>query len=85
MSSAAIWIDPEITILSAVSQTWKDKYHMISLICWILFLKNENDTNEFIYKTEKDLQVSKTKLWLTTKGEMVGGINQELGWAYTHY
>ena len=33
MSSAAIWIDPEITILSAVSQTWKDKYHMISLIC----------------------------------------------------
>ena len=27
----ATWMDPEISILSEVSQ--KDKYHMISLIC----------------------------------------------------
>ena len=32
---AAIWMDLEIIILSEVSQTEKDKYHMISLICGI--------------------------------------------------
>ena len=31
----AAWIDIEIIILSAVSQTEKDKYHMISLMCGI--------------------------------------------------
>ena len=31
MPSAATWMDLEIVIL--VSQTQKDKYHMISLIC----------------------------------------------------
>ena len=29
------WIDLEIVILSEVSQTEKDKYHTISLICGI--------------------------------------------------
>ena len=29
------WMDPEIIILSEVSKTEKDKYHMISLICRI--------------------------------------------------
>ena len=32
MSSVSIWMDLEIIILSEVSQTEKDKYHMISLI-----------------------------------------------------
>ena len=50
MSFAATWMDLEITILSKVSQTEKDKYHMISLLCGIL----KNDTNELIYKTEID-------------------------------
>ena len=31
MPFAATWIDREIVILSEVSQTEKDKYHMISL------------------------------------------------------
>ena len=31
----ATWMDLEIIILSEVSQTEKDKYHMISLICGI--------------------------------------------------
>ena len=35
MSSAATWMDLEITILSEVSQKEKDKYHVISLICGI--------------------------------------------------
>ena len=29
------WMDLEMIILSEVSQTEKDKYHMISLICGI--------------------------------------------------
>ena len=33
MSFAAIWMDLEIVILSEVSQTQKDKYHIILLIC----------------------------------------------------
>ena len=48
MPFAATWMDLEIIILSEVSQTEKDWYHMISLICGIL----KNDTNELIYKTE---------------------------------
>ena len=32
---AATWMDLEIITLSEVSQTEKDKYHMISLICGI--------------------------------------------------
>ena len=41
---AATWVDLEIIILSEVSQTKKDKYYMISLICGgsqvVLVLKN---------------------------------------------
>ena len=33
MPFAAIWMDLEIVILSEVSQTQKDKYHIILLIC----------------------------------------------------
>ena len=35
MPFAATWMDLEIVILREVSQTEKDKYHMISLICEI--------------------------------------------------
>ena len=35
MPFAATWMDPEIIILSEVSQTEKDKYHRASLICRI--------------------------------------------------
>ena len=52
MPFAATWMDPEIVILSEVSQTEKDKY-MISFICG-MFLKG---TNELIYKTEIELQM----------------------------
>ena len=36
MLFVATWMNLEIIILSEVSQTEKDKYHMISLICGIL-------------------------------------------------
>ena len=35
MSFAATWMGLETVILSEVSQTEKDKYHMISLVCGI--------------------------------------------------
>ena len=35
MPFAATWMDLEIIIQSEVSQTQKDKYHMISLMCGI--------------------------------------------------
>ena len=35
MSFAATWMDLEVIILSEESQTEKDKYYMISLICEI--------------------------------------------------
>ena len=35
MPFAGTWMDLEIIILSEVSQTEKDKYHMMSLICRI--------------------------------------------------
>ena len=35
MPFAATWMDLDIIILSEVSQTEKDKYHMISFICGI--------------------------------------------------
>ena len=35
MSHAATWMDLDIIILSEVSQTVKDKYHIVSLICGI--------------------------------------------------
>ena len=35
MPFAATWMDLEMIILSEVSQTEKDKYHMISLTCGI--------------------------------------------------
>ena len=47
MTFTATWMDLEIIILSEVSQTEKDKYHMISLVCRI-----KKQKNELIYKTE---------------------------------
>ena len=35
MPFAAIWMNLEIIVLNEVSQTEKDKYHMIFLICGI--------------------------------------------------
>ena len=47
MPFEATWMDLEIVILSEVSQTQKDKYHVILLTCGIY----KKGTNELIYKT----------------------------------
>ena len=73
MPFAVTWVDPEIVILSEVSQTEKDKYHMISLICGIF----KKGTNELIYKTKRVTHV-KINLWLP--GDKGGGrINWKIG------
>ena len=51
MPFAAPWMDLEIIILSEVSQTKKDKYHIL-----LIWESKKNDTNELIYKTEIDSQ-----------------------------
>ena len=61
-------MDLEIITLSEVSQTEKDKYHMISLVCRIF----KNNTSELFCKTEQ------THKYMVTKEE--GGlINYEFG------
>ena len=67
MPFEATWMDLEIIILSEVSQTEKDKYHMISVICRIL----KKDINELIYKTKTDSQSYRRDLWLP--GGKLGG------------
>ena len=70
---AATWMDREIIMLSEVSQTEKEKYHMTSLICTL----KRNHTNELLYKTETDSQTLWMKLWLP--GGKDGGIVREIG------
>ena len=55
---AAIWMDLEITILSEVSQ------RKTNIIWYHSYVESKlkTDTNELIYKTETDLQISKTNL-----------------------
>ena len=65
MPFAATWIQLEITILSEVSQTEKDKYDIAYM--WSL----KYDTSEFIYKIKIDSQIQKTNLWLP-KGKGLG-------------
>ena len=45
MLFAATWMDLEIIILSKISQTEEDKYHMIWVTC---FRNLKNDTSQFI-------------------------------------
>ena len=69
MSSAATWMDQEITMPSEISQTEKVKYHMVSLTCGVQ-QQQQNDTNELIYKTNR-LTDPEIKLRVT-KGESGG-------------
>ena len=56
MPFAATWMDLEIIILSKVSQTEKDKYCMISLICGISKIQQTGEYN----KKEADSQIWRT-------------------------
>ena len=51
-------MDPEIVILSEVSQTEKQKHH----VAYFLWNLKRHDTNRLIYKTETDTQTGRTNL-----------------------
>ena len=68
MPFATTWMYLEIIILIEVSETEKDKYHMISLYMWNL----KNDTNELIYKTEIDSKTQRTDLQLPRREGQLG-------------
>ena len=64
MPSAASWMYLETVRLSQVSQTQKDKQHLIMAYMWNLEKKKKRGTNELMYKTEVLSQMQKTNLWL---------------------
>ena len=68
MPFVATGTNPEIIIPSETSQTEKDKYYMISLICWIL---KKIQINLF---TKHRLTNIESK-HMVTKGEREWGIN----------
>ena len=73
MSLAATSMDPQIIILSEVSQIRERQ------ISYTTYIWNLN-VNELIYKTKTDSQTQKTNLWLPNgiaRGSW--GMNQELG------
>ena len=72
MPFAATWMDLEIIILSEVSQTEKDKYH---IVMWNL-KKKKKDTNELI--SRKRLTDTENKLMVTKEERGVG--NKLEGW-----
>ena len=74
MPFAATWMDLEIVTPSEISQTEKDRYRIVSVICGI----QKNGTDELICKAEIESQMQKTNLWLP-KGEGRGGMNWEIG------
>ena len=71
MPFAATWMDPEIVIISEVSQTQKDTYHMISLICGILRRKRYKRT----YLQNRGRPTDKENKLMIIKGERGRGIN----------
>ena len=75
MSSAATWMDLEITILSEVNQMEENKYHMILFICRI-FLKRHKWTYLQIRSRITDIE---SKL-MVTKWEGGGESDKLGGW-----
>ena len=76
MPFVASWVDLEISTLNEVKERQIPYYvsHMWNIIFLI-------DTSELIYKTETDLQILKTNLWLP-KGKSVcagGGWKDKTG------
>ena len=60
------WIDLEGTVLSKVSQTEKDKYHMISLICGIQN-KEQNKTEKQAHRYREQIGCCQKWEWHVSK------------------
>ena len=65
MPFAATWMDLEIVILSEVKSDTEIQISYDIAYMWNLKKKG---TNELIYKTEVELQMQKTNLWLPGDG-----------------
>ena len=77
MSFASTWMDLEIVILSEVSQTEKDRYHIIQLICGILKKKKRY---KWTYLQNRNRVKDVENKFMVTKGVWCGGgINWEIG------
>ena len=77
----ATWMNVETIILSEVSQTQKDKYHITYM--WNL-KKTPKDKIQLIYKTETDPQTENNYGYQRGKGEE-GRIYRSLGLLDMHY
>ena len=64
MPCAARWMDLETVILSQMEE----------VIAYTWNLKKKKGTSELIYKTEIELQMWKTNLWLLPEGKQQGKI-----------
>ena len=69
MPFAAIWMGLEVVILREVSQTEKERYRMISLICGTQI----HDTSEFNLQNGKRLTDLGNKLTVAGEKWIVGG------------
>ena len=74
MPLAATWMDLEIIILSEVSQTEKDKYHMTLLVSRIL----KNDEMNLFTK-QKQTHRRRKQIYGYQRGKGQEGINQKFG------
>ena len=63
-------MDLECIILSEISQTEKDKYHLIPL-----YVKSKNKTNKR-KKTETDSQIDIENKQVVSRGERAGGMSE---------
>ena len=66
-------MDPEIIVLNEVSQTGKDKHHVITLVCGI---SNKRYTQIYLHNRYRLTDIE-NKLMATKAGR--SGINQEFG------
>ena len=80
MPFADTWMDLETIMLNDISQTERK-------MCDITYMQNlkRNDTNEFVYKMERDSQTSRMKI-LILGGRVSGKVQLgSLGLTYTHW
>ena len=75
MPPAATWIDPEMIILSEISQKEKDKHHMISVICGI-----ENTTQMNLFTKQKQTHRHRKRTYGYQRGKVGVGMDKSGVW-----
>ena len=70
---ATMWMELECIVLNEISQSEKDKYHMISLRCGIRETKQSNKGKKKREKQTKKQTLSTENALMGTRGEVGGG------------